>query len=103
YFDLDDTFAYYLEGRTPLEVTVEVWGARTARQLGFNLLYDSTGGYRFTPWQWVDVRDGWMAYTVRLSDATMANTWGWDFAINTAGNRSEDLVVRAVTVRKVAP
>lgn len=103
YFDIDDTFLYFAEGRVPIEITIEVWGARAARQVGWNLLYDSTGGYRFTPWQWVDVRDGWVSYTIKLTDANMANTWGWDFAINTAGNRSEDLIVRTVTVRKGAP
>jgi hypothetical protein len=103
YFDIDDTFLYFDEGRTPIEVSVEVWGARAPRQVGFNLLYDSTGGYRFTPWQWVDVREGWTTHTVRLTDARMANTWGWDFAINAAGNRADDLVVRAVVVRKGAP
>jgi hypothetical protein len=103
YFDIDDTFLYFAEGRVPVEITVEVWGAQRPRQVGFNLLYDSTGGYRFTPWQWVDVREGWVTYTIRLADASMANTWGFDFAINAAGNRSEDLVVRAVSVRKPAP
>jgi hypothetical protein len=103
YFDIDDTFLYFAEGRVPIEITVEVWGARAARQVGFNVLYDSTGGYRFTPWQWVDVREGWATYTIRLTDANMANTWGWDFAINTSGNRAEDLIVRSVTVRKGAP
>ncbi len=103
YFDLDDTFAFFLEGRTPIEITVETWGSRAPGQVGCNLLYDSTGGYRFTPWQWVEVADGWVSHTLRLTDASMANTWGWDFAINAGGNRSEDLVVRTVTVRKIAP
>ncbi len=103
YFDVDDTFLYFAEGRVPVEITVEVWGARTSRQLGFNLLYDSTGGYRFTQWQWVDVKDGWATYTFRLTDVNFANTWGWDFAVNAAGNRGDDLTVRTVTVRKGAP
>ncbi|MBM3469783.1 MAG: hypothetical protein FJX73_03210 [Armatimonadetes bacterium] len=103
YFDLDDTFAFFLEGRTPLEITVEAWGSSAPGQVGFNLLYDSTGGYRFTPWQWVEVAEGWVNHTLRLTDASMANTWGWDLAINAGGNRSEDLVVRTVTVRKLRP
>jgi hypothetical protein len=103
YFDVDDTFAYFTEGRVPIELIVEVRGARAPNHLGFNILYDSTGGYRFTPWQWVDATDGWVSYVFRLTDATFANTWGWDFAINAAGNRTDDLVVRAVTVRKGAP
>jgi len=103
YFDLDDTFAFFLEGRTHLEVTVEAWGGSAPGGVGFNLMYDSTGGYRFTPWQLVGIADGWVNHTLRLTDASMANTWGWDFAINAGGNRSEDLVVRSVTVRKIPP
>jgi hypothetical protein len=102
YFDVDDTFLYFEEGRTPVEITIEVWGARAERQLGFNVLYDSTNGYRFTPWQWVDAREGWTKYVVRLSDISMANTWGFDFAINAGGNRGGDLTVRSVAVRKVS-
>lgn len=103
YFDVDDTFLYFGEGRVPLDVIVEVWSARAARALGFNLLYDAAGGYRFTPWVWVDPGEGWRTYTIRLSDASFANTWGYDFAINAAGNRAEDLTVRTVRVRKVLP
>jgi hypothetical protein len=102
YFDIDDTFLYFAEGRVPLEIVVEVLAPQAAGQVGFNLLYDSTSGYRFTPWQWLEPGSGWRAVAVRLTDATMANTWGWDFAINTAGNRAADLVVRRVTVRKGA-
>ncbi len=46
---------------------------------------------------------GWVTHTIRVTDANFANTWGWDFAINAAGNRSEDLIVRTVSVRKGAP
>ena len=77
--------------------------ASTAQRVGFNLLYDSMSGYRFTPWQWVDAGDGWATYTVRLTDAAFAHTWGWDFAVNAGGDRREPLVVRSVTVTRLAP
>lgn len=100
YFDVDDSFLFFVDGRASVEVSVEVHGAAAPHQLGFNLFYDSMTGYRFTPWQWVDAKDGWVTYTFRLPDASFANTWGWDFAINAAGNQKEDLTVRKVTVRK---
>lgn len=103
HFDVDDTFLYFVDGRAIVEIAVEVQGASAPDQLGFNLWYDSMSGYRFTPWQWVRASPGWVTYTFRLGDAAFANTWGWDFAINAAGNRSEDLVVRSVTVKKMAP
>lgn len=102
-FDVDDTFLFFVDGQATVEITVDVHGAAGAEQLGFNLWYDSMSGYRFTPWQWVEVNPGWVSYTFRLSDAAFANTWGWDFAINAAGNRTENLIVRSITVKKLAP
>lgn len=101
YFDVDDTFLFFNNGRYDVEVSVEVRGASAPGQLGFNLFYDSDTGYRFTTWQVVDARPEWITYTFRLPDANFANTWGWDFAVNGAGNRHEDLVVRQVTVRRI--
>ncbi len=102
YFDVDDTFLFFNDGRFQVSVTVETLGARAPQSLGFNLLYDARSGYRFTPWQWVEPRQGWTAQVLQLEDASFATTAGWDFAINAGGNRREDLIVRAVAVRKVA-
>lgn len=102
YFDVDDSFLFYVDGRSAVEISIDVHGASAPQQLGFNLLYDSMSGYRFTSWQVVEAKDGWVTYTIRLTDAGFSNTWGWDFAINAGGNRKEDLSVRSVTVRKVA-
>ncbi len=101
YFDVDHSFAYYVAGQWDILVTVVVHRASAPHRVGFDLFYDSTRGYRFTPWQWVEPGDGWVSYTVRLTDAAFCSTWGWDFAVNGAGNRAEELVVREVTVRKV--
>jgi hypothetical protein len=102
YFDVDDSFMFFVNRRHPVEIVVEVRGASGPRQLGFNLFYDSMTDYRFTEWQWVEPQDGWVTYTFHLPDAAFANSWGWDFAINAAGNRREDLTIRSVTVRKPA-
>ncbi|HKV44665.1 MAG TPA: hypothetical protein VJT32_08330, partial [bacterium] len=101
YLDVDHSFAYFVDGHEDLLITVEVHRARAARQIGFNLLYDSMTGYRFTPWQWIDPGTGWATYTVKLTDANFSSTWGWDFAINGAGDKTDALTVKSVTVRKV--
>jgi hypothetical protein len=101
YFDIDDSFIYYVDGRYAVEITVEVLGAAAPEQVGFNIFYDSMTDLRFTRRQIVEAKEGWVTYTIRLLDAAFANTWGWDFAINAAGNRVEDLTVRTVTVRKL--
>jgi hypothetical protein len=101
YLDVDHSYAYFLEGRQDILITVEVHRAKAAQQAGFNILYDSTTGYRFTPWQWIEPGSGWVTYTLRITDAGFSSTWGWDFAINAGGTRKEPLIVRSVTVRKV--
>jgi len=103
YFDVDHSFAYFVDGRYDVVISVEVHRASAPQLVGFNLLYDSTSGYRFTPWQWVEAGQGWATYTFRITDANFASTWGWDFAVNGAGDKKENLVVRAVTVKKVPP
>jgi hypothetical protein len=103
YLDVDHSFVYFVDGRADLRVTMEVHRARAAQQLGLNLLYDSMTGYRFTPWQWIDAGSGWERVTIRITDASFTSAWGWDLAINGAGNKKEDLVVRSVSMQKVTP
>ena len=101
YLDVDHSYAYFIDGQQDIVITVQVHRAMAAQQAGFNVFYDSTTGYRFTAWRWIEPGDGWVTYTIRLTDAGFSSTWGWDFAINAAGTRKEPLVVRSVTVRKV--
>ncbi len=101
-FNVDDTYLYFNDNRFAVQVSVDVLGAPAAQSIGFNLFYDARTGYRFTPWQWVEARDGWVTQTFRLEDANFADTLGWDFALNPGANRRVDLVIRNVTVRKVA-
>ncbi|HKX19880.1 MAG TPA: hypothetical protein VJT33_17900 [bacterium] len=101
YFRIDDSYAYFVDGRYDYLITVQVHRAGGPQRVGFNLMYDSMSGYRFSSWQWVDEGDGWASYTIRVSDASFSKTWGWDFAINGAADKKENLVVRAVTVTRV--
>lgn len=101
YFTVDDSYAYFVDGRYDYIITIEAHRAGGPQRVGFNLMYDSMSGYRFSPWQWVDAGDGWAKYTIRISDASFSKTWGWDFAINGAADKKENLVVRSVTVTRV--
>ncbi len=98
---MDDAWLYFDRGKTRLAITVECEGSWMGeKKLGFNLLYDSTTGYRFTPWQWVDPGYGWHSYRVILDDVNFANRDGWDFRINAKGSK-HDLWVCSVTVEKL--
>lgn len=103
YFAIDSSYAYFVDGRYDYLITVDVHRAGGPERVGFNLMYDSMSGYRFSPWQWVDAGDGWATYTIRITDASFSKTWGWDFAVNGAASKRENLVVRGVTVTRVAP
>ncbi len=101
YFDVDDTWLYFDRGHSRLAITVECEASfRGNRKLGFNILYDSTGGYRFTPWQWVDPGYGWRRYCLQIDDANFTNRNGYDFRINAKGSK-QDLYVYAVTVERL--
>ena len=102
YFDVDDRWLYFARGKTPVAITVECEGSYLGEQkLGFNILYDSTTGYRFSPWQWVEAGPGWHTYRLRLDDVSFANRSGYDFRINVKGSK-QDLWVAAVRVEKLA-
>jgi len=101
YFDVDDRWMYCNRGKTPVVITVVCQGSFLGQEkLGFNIMYDSTTGYRFTPWQWVADGQDWHSYRFELQDANFANTNGYDFRINAKGSK-QDLWVAEVTVEKV--
>ncbi len=103
YFDVDDRWLYFARGKTPVSVTVECDGSFLGKQkLGFNIMYDSVSGYRFTPWQWVEAGAGWRRYRFLLEDVNFANRNGYDFRINAKGSK-QDLWVASVMVEKVPP
>lgn len=100
YFDVDDSWLYFDRGKSKIVVTVECEGSYMGvEKLGFNIVYDSTTGYRFTPWQWVGPGYGWRSYRVELRNVSFANRDGWDFRVNAKGS-IQDLWVSAVTVEK---
>ena len=101
YFDVDDRWLYLARARTPVAITVECEGSNLGEKaLGFNIMYDSTTGYRFTPWQWVAPAPGLHRYQVELRDVSFGDRDGYDFRINVKGSR-EDLWVTSVTVEKL--
>ena len=69
-------------------------------KLGFNIMYDSTTGYRFSRWQWVEPGSGWRSYRVELPDVSFADRDGYDFRININGSK-QDLWISSVRVEKL--
>jgi hypothetical protein len=101
HLDVPDGFIFYNTARTPVEVTVRVYGACVPNKTGFNLYYDAVGGMNNSPWQWIDVGPSRIySYTVRLNDAIFADREGYDLRICMGGS-TENLRVVDVTVKKV--
>ena len=101
YFDLDDRWLYFARGKTRVAITVECEGSFMGpQQHGFNIMYDSTTGYRFTPWQWIDTGYVWHRYRVELDDVSFAGRGGFDFRINIQGSK-QDIWIAAVTLEKL--
>ena len=102
YFDVDDRWLYFGQGKTPVAITIECDGSYLgAERLGFNIWYDSTTGYRFSPWQWVAAGSGWKRYRVELTDANFSDRNGYDFRINIKGSK-QDIWISSVTVERAA-
>ena len=97
-FDVDDTFAYFVDGRYWLEVEVEVLGNGTGLQMGFNIGYDAMPGYSFSEWVWVDPGATFQTYKFRLKNPDFSDHLS-DFRVNAQGSKA-DIVVRAVRVRR---
>lgn len=101
YFDVDDRWLYFAQGKTPVAVTIECQGSSAgAETLGFNIWYDSTTGYRFSPWQWIAPGSDWKRYRVELPDVSFADRHGYDFRINIKGSK-QDMWISSVTVEKL--
>jgi hypothetical protein len=101
YFDVDERWLYFARGATPVAVTVECDASYLGKEkLGFNIMYDSTTGYRFSRWQWVEPGSGWRSYRVELPDVSFADRDGYDFRININGSK-QDLWISSVRVEKL--
>lgn len=97
-FDVDDSFAYFIDGRYALEVEVVVYGNTGTQPMGFNLGYNGVKGYSFTRWQVVEPGPGWKTYSFRIPDADFSDQLS-DFRLNALGSRA-DITVLSVRVSR---
>jgi hypothetical protein len=101
HFTVPDGFLYYNQARRPVQVTLKIYGAQTARKCGFNLYYDSVGGMMNSPWQWIDVGPNTIfTYTVRLDDALFADREGYDLRVSMGGS-DEPVRLVGISVTKL--
>ena len=100
-FVVDPNFLSYTT--TPIEITAVVRRNEANDNAGFNLSYESTSGLKGGP-SWYTIPDNkeWHTVTWELDDAQFVNFWGFNFSLNSDGNKFNNYYIQSVTVTKLA-
>lgn len=99
-FIVDPTFLSYTS--TPIEITAVVRRNEANDNSGFKLIYESTKGFK-TAGGWYTVPDNkkWHTVSWKIDDPQFVNYWGYNFALESDGNKFNKYYIQSVTVRKV--
>ena len=86
----------------PIEITAVVRRNAANDNAGFKLVYESANGFR-TAGNWFTVPDNkqWHTVSWKITDAQFVSYWGYNFALESDGNKFNRYYVRSVTVRKL--
>ncbi len=86
----------------PIEITAVVRRNPANDNAGFKLVYESASGFK-TAGTWFTVPDNKQWHTVRwkISDAQFVNYWGYNFALESDGNKFNKYYLQSVTVTKL--
>ena len=100
-FVVDPSFLSYTP--TPIEITIVVRRNPANDNAGFNLVYESTTGFKHAGgWYTVPDNKEWHTKTWRIDDAQFVHYWGYNFTFNSDGNQLNKYYLQSVTVRKLA-
>jgi hypothetical protein len=99
-FIVDPSFLNYTS--TPIEVTVVVRRNPANDNAGFKFVYESTKGFK-TAGGWYTVPDNkkWHTVSWKIDDPQFVNYWGYNFALESDGNKFNKYYIQSVTVKKV--
>jgi hypothetical protein len=99
-FIVDPAFLSYTT--TPIEITAVVRRNEANDNAGFKLVYESTTGLKMAKLGWFTVPDNKQWHTVRwrIDDAQFVNYWGYNFALESDGNKFNKYYLQSVTVEK---
>ena len=98
-FIVDPDFLSYTT--VPLEITAVVRRNPANDNAGFKLVYESTRGFK-TAGSWYTVPDNktWHTVSWKIDDAQFVNYWGFNFALESDGNKFNKYFIQRVTVTK---
>jgi hypothetical protein len=99
-FIVDPEFLCYTP--TPIEITAVVRRNPANDNAGFKLVYESTSGFK-TSGGWYTVPDNkeWHTVTWKIDDDEFVNYWGFNFSLNSDGNKFNKYYIQSVTVTKL--
>lgn len=99
-FVVDPAFLSYTS--TPIEITAVVRRNEANDNAGFKLVYESTSGLKMAKSGWFTVPDNqrWHIVKWRIEDAQFVNYWGYNFALDSDGNKFNQYYLQSVTVTK---
>ena len=100
-FTVDPNFLCY--DQTPLEITAVVRRNEANDNSGFKFVYESPTGFK-TAGNWYTVPDNkqWHTVTWRIDDPQFVNYWGYNFSLESDGDKYNKYYIRSVTVKKLA-
>ena len=99
-FVVDPGFLSYTP--TPIEITAVVRRNEANDNAGFNLNYESTSGLKGgKSWYTVPDNKQWHTVTWKIDDAQFVNFWGFNFSLNSDGNKFNKYYIQSVTVTKL--
>lgn len=101
-FTVDPGFLCYTS--EPIEITAVVRRNPANDNAGFKLVYESKTGFK-TAGGWYTVPDNkkWHTVTWRIDDAQFVNYWGFNFNLESDGDKYNKYFIQSVTVKKLVP
>lgn len=101
-FIVDPGFLCY--DPVPIEIAVTVRRNEANDNAGFKLVYESSSGFK-TAGGWFTIPDNqqWYTQRFRIEDPQFVNYWGYNFALESDGDRYNHYFVKSVTVTKLRP
>jgi len=100
-FMVDPNFLSYQT--VPIEITVVVRRNENNDNAGFKLTYESTNGFKNMGWYTVPDNKEWHTMKWTIKDAQFVSMWGFNFSLNSDGNKYNKYYIQSVTVTKLAP
>jgi len=98
-FMVDPNFLSYTS--MPIEISIVVRRNEANDNAGFKLVYESTSGYKDLGWYTVPDNKQWHTVKWKITDAQFVGMWGYNFLLNSDGNKYNKYYIQSVTVTKL--